>query len=328
MTTDTLSLEKSTTVRSTIAEDWRTRANALREDASRNALRLFAALWPKLAHVHAADRFGKPARLARSEAPAVELEARRTWLAFGEQSLAVYEWGSSFGPTVLLAHGWSGAASQLHAFVAPLVARGHHVLAFDQPGHGESSGRYATLLDFARATEAVAKAYGPVDAVIAHSLGATGAALALSRGLRAERVVLIAPPGRVQPFALGFARKLGLNEPHALGMLAELERRLGGDLRAFELSRLAPHMNAKLLLLHDAADREVPFEQSAELAAAWPQARFEALSGLGHRRPLRDPRVIELALDFVAETQARAETPESQPMRQPSAAAGELRACG
>jgi hypothetical protein len=40
--------------------------------------------------------------------------------------LPVYSWGS--GPTILLAHGWSGRGSQLGAFVEPLVEQGFRLV--------------------------------------------------------------------------------------------------------------------------------------------------------------------------------------------------------
>src|SRR5574342_416931 len=50
-------------------------------------------------------------------------------------------WGA--GPTIYLMHGWAGHRRQLTAFVAPLVTRGHKVVPFDLPSHGESDpGRF------------------------------------------------------------------------------------------------------------------------------------------------------------------------------------------
>ncbi|HEX5771250.1 MAG TPA: alpha/beta hydrolase, partial [Nocardioidaceae bacterium] len=45
-------------------------------------------------------------------------------------------WGD--GPVVYLVHGWGGRASQFAAFVEPLVAAGHTVVAFDGLSHGDS----------------------------------------------------------------------------------------------------------------------------------------------------------------------------------------------
>ncbi len=49
--------------------------------------------------------------------------------------LAVYAWGE--GPTVLLAHGWNGRATQFWSFIDPLVDAGFRALSFDMPAHGQ-----------------------------------------------------------------------------------------------------------------------------------------------------------------------------------------------
>ena len=66
------------------------------------------------------------------------------------------------------------------------------------------------------------------------------------------------------------------------------------------LRRVAPRLRAPLLLLHDEGDREVPFAHGQAVAAAWPGGHLLPLRGLGHRRLLRDPAVIQAVVEFVA----------------------------
>jgi pimeloyl-ACP methyl ester carboxylesterase len=265
------------------------------EHVALTALSLFA---PRLAEARAAELFGRPQAIRARQLPAVPgLTAVHSRVSFRDGSLSVSEWGQ--GPAVLLVHGWNGHAGQLAAFVAPLVAAGRRVVAFDQPAHGRSSGQQATLIDFAGAVRAVADAVGPLDAIIAHSLGATASALAVSWGLPASRLVLIAPPGNVPYFARAFAKQLGLSPARAEGMLVQLRKRIG-DLDALDLTKLRPSARTAALVLHDRGDREVPFEHGAALAAAWPGTRFVPLDGLGHTRVLRDPGVVQLVTSFAA----------------------------
>ena len=56
-----------------------------------------------------------------------------------------------------------------------------------------------------------------------------------------------------------------------------------------------------LLVVHDRDDREVPWEDGAAIAAAWPRARRLDTEGLGHQRILRDPAVTQAVADFIAE---------------------------
>lgn len=290
--------QKSTNGRSFNAEYQVLHKRAEQLRAERIALAAFGLFAPRLAEARAADLFGTPDPVRARVLPEVPaLRALHTRITFRDGSLSVSEWGQ--GPAVLLVHGWNGHAGQMLPFVAPLVAAGKRVVVFDQPAHGRSSGSYATLVDFAGAVRAVADATGPIEAIVAHSLGATASALAVSWGLPAARLVLIAPPGNVPYFARAFGAQLGLSEARREGMLVELQRRIG-DLGALELENLRLGTRTQVLVLHDRGDREVPFEHGAALAQSWPGARFVALDGLGHTRVLRDGGVVQLVSSFAA----------------------------
>src|ERR1044071_921653 len=106
--------------------------------------------------------------------------------------IAAWRWG--YGPTVLLIHGWEGRGSQLGAFVDPLVRAGLSVVAFDAPGHGDSPGHQLFLTEMADCIVDIARAVGPLHAIIAHSFGGAAALLAHQRGgVDAPRNVMIAP---------------------------------------------------------------------------------------------------------------------------------------
>jgi pimeloyl-ACP methyl ester carboxylesterase len=58
-------------------------------------------------------------------------------------------------------------------------------------------------------------------------------------------------------------------------------------------------MTAPLLVIHDRDDQDTLWSEGAALADAWPGARMMSTEGLGHRRILREPSVIEAAAEFV-----------------------------
>ena len=255
----------------------------------RAGMRALAAVAPRTADRLAADLFCAPHR-GRPSGPG----GHRFDVFPG---IAAWDWGE--GPTVLLAHGWNGNAAQMAAFVDPLVWAGFYVVAFDQPAHGSSIGRRATGFDFAEAILAVSRRVKPIHAIIGHSLGATAATLALARGLKAERAVLLAPPAEMAHFARSFAGAIGLRRTD--GVLRELRRMVGEELP--DLRLLAPALSVPALFLHDPADREVPFAQAQDLAAAWSGARLETLPGAGHSRILRNRDAILRAVAFVSRGQ-------------------------
>jgi pimeloyl-ACP methyl ester carboxylesterase len=271
----------------------------VRFSARRAGLRALSVLAPGTAETLALSLFATPRRRQPARPPEVPgLPAHRFVVRTAGPQLVAWDWGE--GPTVLLAHGWNGHAGQMTGFVAPLVRAGFHVVAFDQPAHGQTPGKRANLLALQAAVAAMARRLAPVHAVVAHSLGAAGTALALARGMDVGRVVLLAPPAEGAPFARAFARGLGLGPRRAEGVVERMRLALGGDLEALDLRRLAPRMRARLLLVHDPEDPEVPFAHGREIAAAWPGAVLVRAPGLGHGRLLRDPGVIAAAVDFVS----------------------------
>jgi len=202
------------------------------------------------------------------------------------------------GPAVLLVHGWGGGGSQLAAFVPPLLAAGLGVVAFDGPAHGASAGRTSTMPEFADAAADVARRFG-VRAAIGHSLGAAAVAIALHHGLSLDAAVLVAPPRAATVIIDGFCAALGLAEVTRNRMRERLERRVGVRIADLDLPALVAGLRTPALVIHDTGDREVPFEDGAAVAAAWPGARLLSTAGLGHRRILRDPGVLYEAGAFV-----------------------------
>lgn len=224
-------------------------------------------------------------------------QAERFSIPFQDAHLAAYAWGE--GPTVLLVHGWSGRGSQLGAFVEPLVGAGHRVVAFDLPAHGRSPGRRTNALVATEAVQKVGEEIGPLRGVIAHSFGALCTTLALRDGLDAGRVAYVAPASGANQAVRGFSRQFGLSWPAEWGLRGEMERRFGPTIwPQFSARVCAPRLNVPALILHDLDDVEVPYREGQLLAHSWPGARLVTTAGLGHRRILRDARVIGEAVEL------------------------------
>jgi pimeloyl-ACP methyl ester carboxylesterase len=226
-----------------------------------------------------------------------ELAAHRFTLDTGRHELAVWEWGE--GPTVLLVHGWGGLAADFRRLVKPLVDAGFSVVAFDGPAHGQSSGTHTTLLEHARAVEAVGRKMGPLEAVVGHSFGGAASAVALDRGLPARRAVFLASPMTMMHFARGAAHGLGLPERSHERWFEAVEARVGVPMASVDLRALGPRQTVPLLVVHDENDAEVPPDHGQGIVAAWPGARLVRTVGLGHRRILADPGVAELVVRTV-----------------------------
>ena len=222
----------------------------------------------------------------------------RSHVVYSGNRLAVWHWGGK-GPRVLLVHGWNSRASHLGGFVQALVAAGYQVVAFDAPGHGESEGGRSNVVDLGRAVLKVAEAVGPVDAAIGHSMGSPALLYAFAHGLSVSASVHIAGPSSLQGALLRAAATVGLSDEQADRLLALMEEETGDPMVAMELFRLAEGFRHPALIVHDRDDREVPFEESRLLQAAWPDSTFHEMSGLGHRRILNDATVVGLGVSLL-----------------------------
>lgn len=281
------SAQKSTTVRS------------LKWGARSLALRSLEPVAPAAAVNLAARWFCTPDRHAVAETPGWADGARRFDVRLGDDRLAAWSWGS--GPTAILVHGWNGRASQLAPLARALAANGRRAVVFDHPAHGASTGTVTAIPQMAQAIAAVAEVSGGADALIAHSLGAVAAAVAMARGLAVDRAVFVAAPVDPWTWIDRFVTAVGLPAPSAPQIhdaVAALAGAAAAEISPLALARKLADID--LLLLHDRADREVPLSAGVSLAAAWPGAHLVCTSGLGHNRILRDPGVVRVAATFVA----------------------------
>lgn len=214
--------------------------------------------------------------------------------------LVVWSWGE--GKSVLLMHGWESRASHLAAFVQPLLDEGYRVIALDAPAHGDSSGHTTDVLDFGRALVNVAAYFGPMTAVIAHSMGSAASLYAFSQGVDVKASIHISGPASLTRLIQHFAKKASLNSQEVIRLEEMMVEHLVAPLSVMDLSSLGEGMKHPALILHDPEDREIPFSESEELRQVWPAAILEAVHGVGHRRILQSPSVVAAAINFIKQS--------------------------
>jgi pimeloyl-ACP methyl ester carboxylesterase len=227
-------------------------------------------------------------------------QAGRETLQVDGLPVAIYRWGA--GPVVLFVHGWSGRGSQAAAFVEPLLCAGFQVLAIDAPGHGETPGDSTNILECAAVLQAVEQAYGPLHGAITHSFGGMVLAYAMRHGLRVERVVSLSAPATVEFLLDGFAKTLGMPPAVVENLRRRMDQRFQDSFRErISMINNVRDLTVPALVIHDADDASVPWQQGEMIAAAWPGARFMKTQGLGHGRILRDHAVVEAAVAFISQ---------------------------
>jgi esterase/lipase len=264
-------------------------------------------LWPGLA-VRAA------LRLFRTPLPPKWLQRRGAWepgwriahWPFEEAALTVYTWAAASldAPVALLVHGWGGQARQLLPLADTLAQQGWRPVLLELPAHGRSAGLASDLPQFARAIDHAAGrlvAQGQRIGLLAgHSLGASAAAHATSRGLRVERLVLLAPPASPHRYTRYFAQVFGLTEATRAAMQRRIEQRAGVPMQRFEPQAVAPRIRVPTLVVHDRGDRINAFADGQAFAHAIQGAQLLATEALGHRRILKDAAVLGRIALFAA----------------------------
>lgn len=237
-------------------------------------------------------------RMPREEAYLKSAEARIIETAQG--SVATWLWGGSGAPLVGLAHGWQGHGAQLGGFVAPLLAAGFRVLAFDAPGHGDSSGTEASVPLIARTIVDLGAEHGGFFGLVGHSMGAAAAAMATTLGVQPAGVALLAPPLCQADRVNRLVERLQLPPGVQRAFLAALERKNGFRHEDVDMRVAARRATFPALLFHDPADRSCDFRNSELIAAEWPGAQIVPCPGRGHLRILSTAEVHRLTVEFLS----------------------------
>ncbi len=260
-----------------------------------NALEL---LNHKLAAKLAYKLFTQPKRVP---APPVEQSLK----TFGEKKtfnngLVSYVFGE--GSPVLLVHGWQGRGLQLGSFIKPLMTAGYQVIALDGPAHGQSPGKETHISQFANKLVEVGEELGHLRAIISHSFGGGASALAISRGLKSERLVIIGSPNRYKPVVDNFCRLMGLKAKTIEAFYRILEFKIGFKEEDLVVSRFLNSLEQPTLVVHDETDREVDIKEAKEIKNLEPRVELYITKGFGHRRILKAQAVVDKVVDFVQDT--------------------------
>jgi pimeloyl-ACP methyl ester carboxylesterase len=211
--------------------------------------------------------------------------------------LPAWSWGT--GPRILLCHSWGGRASYLSRFIKPLVNGGYQVVAFDGPAHGRHPAKRTNLLEFSTLLVDIERELGGVHAMVGHSFGASSILYALRLGATPERVALIAPFANSDVNVARFAKTLRLDDRLHGAVRAQLLEFFADNAEGWHLGKVAADLTTPALLVHDENDDQIPYSESAELAAAWPGAKLVTTQGLGHWRIVKDEGVVRDVVTFV-----------------------------
>lgn len=209
--------------------------------------------------------------------------------------------------TILAIHGWRSRTEYMSALIQGFLEDGYKVMSLDLPGHGASSGRRLNMINAVEAVRLAGDWFGPFAATVGHSFGgavATNAAVGSVKGylpVDTEKLVLIAAPSSIPDLFADFSRLLNVGPRSQAAMAGRVERLSGRPLKEFQGGRQLARMPVPTLVIHAPDDKEVSARHADLYAGAGDHVRLHWANGLGHRRILADPGVVERVVAFVAE---------------------------
>lgn len=227
-----------------------------------------------------------------------EAEARCERLTFGE-GLSAASWGEG-ERKVMIVHGWESRATQMYAFVEPLVDAGYQVIAIDAPLHGRSGGSETHPVAFARAILAASNELGPFEGVIGHSMGGAAISIAMELGAKFERSVLISAPSCMYDVLKAFGQFMGLSETCQRRFIRTVENKVGRPSKELDVGKIFAELQPEALLVHADNDREIPHRAMQTIAGQHPGVQTLTVNGLGHRKILRDPDISATIANYIS----------------------------
>jgi pimeloyl-ACP methyl ester carboxylesterase len=268
--------------------------------ATRLGFQIMGRIAPRRARQTVLKRFFAPSAYVTTPLENQALKrGRRFLLRVHDKSIHGWQWGH--GPQILFVHGWNGRGIQFLSFFKSVIDSGHAVIAVDAPAHGDSMGQTTNYFEF---TDMVRRIIDPrggfaIRGVVAHSLGAAAVINALAHEGSAIDAALIAPALRLKEILHNTFTRYGVPRGLYTSILGQMESRFGYRLDHDNPIQGAAKVRSRLLLIHDRDDAVAPFHDARELACAHPRFCLYATQGLGHRRILGDPAVVDNTVRFL-----------------------------
>ena len=200
---------------------------------------------------------------------------------------------------ILLVHGWSGRSTQLFAFADKLLENGFMVISFDGPAHGKSTGRTTMMPEFLKTIEKINTTFGPFEAAIGHSFGATSLYNAAATFLDIKTFIAIGSGDRISEIISNFAKNLYLKEKSAKKIQSGLEKKWVIHLDDFSSSTVAKKIKIPVLVVHDKTDGDVPVSCAYKIRQNLEKGSLFITNGLGHTKILRNNEVINKSIKFI-----------------------------
>ena len=214
--------------------------------------------------------------------------------------VVLYQYGKS-NKKVLLVHGWSGRGTQLFKIADELVKAGFSTISFDAPAHGKSPGKTTIMSEFVETILEIDQQFGPFEGAVGHSLGGMSLLNAVKKGFKIKRLAIIGSGDVVQDILDDFVVKLELKPSISLKLREHFEKKYGQEMDSYSGYKSAMEIDIPVLVIHDKNDPEVAVTAGINIHNHLKNGTLYLTEGLGHRKILGNPVVIEKVVQFIKE---------------------------
>ncbi len=215
-----------------------------------------------------------------------------------DEHIMVYEWKNS-GKRILINHGWSSRGTQMYRIAEQLFTAGFHVIAYDAPAHGQSTGSKTNMLQILKVTNYLAQHYGGFYGIIGHSLGGGVSFQHSKQANEVKKLVTLAAIDKMSTVFENYTAIIGLSQKTCLRMVAYFERKHNVRLADYDTSLAAQQIAIPTLVIHDQDDHDVSVDCATNIVKHHKNAQLVITEGLGHSKILNDPKVIDLVTSFI-----------------------------
>lgn len=256
---------------------------------------------PSLATLFAIKLFKTPIRFKTPEGEKMMAESAKKELLFIpelKKEVMVYSYGYS-KRKVLLVHGWSGRGTQLYKIADKLLENGFMTISFDGPAHGKSTGKTTMMNEFVIVTKVIEEKFGPFEFAIGHSLGGMSVLNSVKQGLTIKKAVIIGAGDIITDIIQDFVNKLKLNPKMVQRIKKKFYKKFNEDIDNYSASLAAKETIIPTLVIHDTEDFDVLVSCAYNIRQNLQQGELLITNGLGHRRILKDSKVINRIIEFI-----------------------------
>lgn len=214
-----------------------------------------------------------------------------------DRTIATYTWKNS-GEKVLLAHGWSGRGTQMYRIAETLHEDGYHVVAYDAPAHGKSSGKKTNILQMI-ATIGHLNATYEFDHLIGHSFGGMAIYNYCKTANSVKKIVTLGAADNMRTIFGNYIQSVGLQQKTSDRMTSYFEKKYALKIDDYSPFVAVQKLQTPTLILHDEGDYDVRVDCANNIAKHHPNAILIKTKGLGHRKILRDEHVLQHIKSFI-----------------------------